>query len=44
MQHKVRYWIADPTGNPHVVPGSNATKWYWGSSVDITTAHPSLTR
>ena len=44
MQHKVRYWIADPTGTPHVVPGSNATQWYWGSSVDITTANPSLTR
>jgi hypothetical protein len=44
MQHKVRYWIADPTGNPHVVPGSNATQWYWGKSIDITTAHPSLTR
>ncbi len=44
MQHKVRYWIADPTGNPHVVPGSDATQWYWGQSVDITTANPSLTR
>jgi hypothetical protein len=44
MQHKVRYWIADPTGNPHVVPGSSATQWYWGKSVDITTANPNLTR
>jgi len=44
MQHKVRYWIADPTGTPHVVPGSDATQWYWGQSVDITTANPSLTR
>ena len=43
MQHKVRYWIADPTGNEHVVPGSDATQWYWGQSIDITTANPSLT-
>lgn len=40
MQDKVRYWIADPTGFPHVLPGSNATQWYWGNSYDITTANP----
>jgi hypothetical protein len=40
MQSHVRYWIADPTGVPHVLPGSNATQWYWGNSYDITTANP----
>lgn len=40
MQSHVRYWIADPTGVPHVVPGSAATQWYWGKSYDITTATP----
>ena len=40
MQAKVRYWIADPTGVNHVVPGSNATQWYWGKYYDITTANP----
>ena len=40
MQSKVRYWIADPTGSPHIVPGSDATQWYWGKSYDITTATP----
>jgi hypothetical protein len=40
MQSQVRYWIADPTGVPHVVPGASATQWYWGSSYDITTAIP----
>ena len=40
MQSKVRYWIADPTGVDHVVPGSSATQWYWGRSYDITTANP----
>jgi hypothetical protein len=40
MQHKVRYWIADPTGVKHVVPGSNATQWYWGKNYDTTTANP----
>ncbi len=40
MQHQVRWWIADPTGVPHLVPGSNATQWYWGQSYDISTATP----
>ena len=40
MQAKVRYWIADPTGVPHIVAGANATQWYWGNSYDITTANP----
>lgn len=43
QQNKVRYWIADPTGVPHVVPGSNATQWYWGAHYDITTANPEFT-
>jgi hypothetical protein len=44
MQTKVRYWIADPTGVPHVVAGANATQWYWGKSYDITTANPDFVR
>lgn len=40
MRSHIRYWIADPTGVPHIVPGSSATQWYWGSSVDISTATP----
>jgi hypothetical protein len=40
MHTKVRYWIADPTGVPHVVPGASATQWYWGNSYDVTTANP----
>jgi hypothetical protein len=42
MQSQVRYWIADPTGVPHVVPGSSATQWYWGSTYDISTANPNF--
>jgi hypothetical protein len=42
MQSHVRYWIADPTGVPHVVPGSSATQWYWGSNYDISTANPNF--
>jgi hypothetical protein len=38
----VKYWIADPTGVPHVVPGSSATQWYWGSKYDISTANPNF--
>jgi hypothetical protein len=40
MRSRIRYWIADPTGSPHIVPGSDATQWYWGKSYDITTATP----
>jgi hypothetical protein len=40
MQSHVHYWIADPTGVNHLVPGSDATQWYWGSHYDITTANP----
>jgi hypothetical protein len=40
QQHDVRYWIADPTGTPHLVPGSSATQWYWGSNYDISTVTP----
>jgi hypothetical protein len=42
MRSHVRWWIADPTGVPHVVPGSNATQWYWGSGYDISTALPNF--
>jgi len=42
MQSKVQYWIADPTGVPHVVAGSAATQWYWGANYDITTANPNF--
>jgi len=40
MQSHVRWWIADPTGYPHMVPGANATQWYWGTNYDISTAEP----
>ena len=40
VQARIRWWIADPTGVPHIVPGSAATQWYWGTSYDITTATP----
>jgi hypothetical protein len=40
MQDHIRWWIADPTGQPHIVPGSQATQWYWGPNYDISTAEP----
>lgn len=40
MQSHVKWWIADPTGVNHVVPGSDATQWYWGQNYDVTTANP----
>ncbi len=44
MRHKVRYWIADPTGVAHNVPGADATQWFWGPHIDISMANPSLTQ
>ncbi len=40
MRAQIRWWIADPTGYPHIVPGSDATQWYWGPNYDISTATP----
>jgi hypothetical protein len=40
MHSHIRYWIADPTGSEHILPGADATQWYWGKSFDITTAKP----
>ncbi len=42
LQHRVRWWIADPTGIPHNLPGAQATQWYWGPHYDITTATPAF--
>ena len=40
MQSHVKYWIADPTGTPHILPGASATQWDWGSNYDISSAQP----
>lgn len=40
MRSHIRWWIADPTGHRHIVPGADATQWYWGSNFDITLAKP----
>ena len=40
MQSHVRWWIADPTGVPHMVPGASATQWDWGQNYDTSTASP----
>ena len=40
IQAHIHYWIADPTGTPHIVPGSQATQWYWGPNFDISMAAP----
>lgn len=33
----VRYWIADPTGNPHSLPGADATQYHWGDTWNEST-------
>jgi hypothetical protein len=40
MQSHVKWWIADPTGVQHMVPGADATQWYWGQNYDVSTANP----
>ena len=42
MWPNIRWWIADPTGVPHLVPGSSATQYYWGPDYDINLAAPGL--
>lgn len=42
MQSHIRWWIANPTGVEHLVPGSDATQWYWGPTYDISTAKTGL--
>jgi hypothetical protein len=39
MWSHIHWWIADPTGVPHLVPGSSATQWYWGPHYDISEAN-----
>ena len=40
MASHVKYWIADPTGYPHILAGASATQWYWGATYDISSAVP----
>jgi hypothetical protein len=42
MPSHTKYWIADPTGVPHIVPGSQATQWYWGQNYDMSMAAPNF--
>jgi hypothetical protein len=42
MRSRIRWWVADPTGVPHIVPGSQATQWYWGSTYDESMAAPNF--
>ena len=42
IRARIRWWIADPTGYPHMVPGADATQWYWGSGYDESTANPNF--
>ncbi len=42
------WWIADPTGIPHIVPGSTATQWNWLPTEDVSSViagwpHPIVT-
>ncbi len=36
----VRYWIADPTGHEHLVPGSAATQYAWEADYDVSAFSP----
>ena len=41
-REQVRYWIADPTGTPHMVPGADATQWLWAGSWDESLLDPAF--
>jgi hypothetical protein len=32
----VKWWVASPSGIPHLVPGSSATQWYWGTWYNVS--------
>lgn len=34
------WWGADPTGHPHLVPGSVATQYLWGTGYDLSVVTP----
>lgn len=40
----VRWWVANPTGSPHIVPGSDATQWLWQGSYDQSLCHETFLR
>lgn len=40
MQDRVRWWIAHPTGHPHILPGADATQWGWYKTRDTNSARP----
>lgn len=44
VKSHVRYWIAQPTGKDHLVPGSDATQWNWSQGTDESTATQHLTK
>jgi hypothetical protein len=37
--HLYGWWAADPTGSPHLVPGSVATQYAWLPTHDLTAVH-----
>lgn len=36
QRERVRWWIADPTGTDHGIPGADAVQWDWGVSYDTS--------
>ena len=40
QQARVRYWIANPTGAAHLVPGSDATQYLWTPGFDVSAYGP----
>lgn len=41
QRRQVRYWIANPTGQRHYVPGSAATQYEWAENWDLSAVRPS---
>lgn len=37
---RVRWWVANPTGTEHLVPGSDATQWLWTPGYDQSMLSP----
>ena len=40
MRAHLHWFVANPTGSPHIVPGSSATQYAWDQGFDVSLALP----
>ena len=40
VRSQSQLWVADPTGVPHIYPGSDATQYGWNAGYDLSLCQP----